>query len=167
MSAERHLSGEYPAPANRAIEAAFDFLDAALADPAVLDRVPEGALLVIVPEDDPELARYNIEIGQQAVLAGRNVYFMHWRITETKYHMTIDLRDETWGTGPREELGGKTATEMRKIFTTAVQRAQEHTPIGMQYDNIVVFGGARVYVVEEPEPGLFIAVAVARVAPNP
>ena len=164
MSAKRHAAEESSPVANRMIEAAFDFLDAGLDNTTLFDEIPDGALLVLIPEVDPEVARRNVALGQRAVQAGRNVYFMHKRNTETRYHITVDLRDERWGSDPQDELGGKTAAEMRQIFTEAVRQAQQHTPIGMQYGNIIVFGGVRMRVLEEPEPGLYRTMAVGRAA---
>jgi hypothetical protein len=51
-------------------------------DPTILERIPFGVTLVLVPDDDPELATIEIEIGQMALRQGRDVYFRHVRIAD-------------------------------------------------------------------------------------
>ncbi|MDP9365017.1 MAG: hypothetical protein M3Q10_12460 [Chloroflexota bacterium] len=61
----------------RAIGATFDFIRDAAADPSILDDVPNGATLILVPDDDPALAAAEIEQGVAAVHQGRDAYFRH------------------------------------------------------------------------------------------
>ena len=63
--------------AERNIEMAFELAQAALADPAVLSDILEGATLVLLPDANPELFVANIEIGISALQRGENVYFRH------------------------------------------------------------------------------------------
>jgi hypothetical protein len=48
-------------------------------DPALLDEIPQGANLVLVPDDDPAFADAKIELGIAAIRRGENVYFRHVR----------------------------------------------------------------------------------------
>lgn len=56
---------------------ALAFAQAVLADPAVRDRIPDGATVVLLPGDDPTLARFNLDLGVRKVLAGEDIYFHH------------------------------------------------------------------------------------------
>lgn len=51
-------------------------------DPVLLMDVPDGATLILIPDDDSEQAAREIEIGIQAVKRGENVYFRHLPATE-------------------------------------------------------------------------------------
>ncbi|HET9014450.1 MAG TPA: DUF5647 family protein, partial [Thermomicrobiaceae bacterium] len=42
------------------------------------DTVPKGAVLILLPSDDRELAAYNFRMGVEMVMAGRNVYFRQY-----------------------------------------------------------------------------------------
>lgn len=64
-------------PVERNIALAFAFAQAVLADPVLRDRIPDGATVVLLPEDDPALARFNLDLGVRKVLAGEDVYFHH------------------------------------------------------------------------------------------
>lgn len=59
----------------------FDLLDeftqSAIADPLLLDGIPNGATLVLLPDDDPEFVERSIQRGVDAIRQGRNVYFRH------------------------------------------------------------------------------------------
>lgn len=74
----------------RAIDTTFDFVRAAAADPVVFDEVPDGAMLVLVPADDPVLAAAEIEQGLAALGRGHNVYFRHVRRDESPIERTWD-----------------------------------------------------------------------------
>jgi hypothetical protein len=50
-----------------------DILD----DPALLDEIPEGTTLVLIPSDDPAIAEANLEIAMAEVRKGRDVYIRH------------------------------------------------------------------------------------------
>ena len=52
---------------------AFEFMRAHLAD----DEVPDGATLVLLPDDDATQTAANIEIGLAAIRRGKNVHFRH------------------------------------------------------------------------------------------
>ncbi len=44
-------------------------------DPAILEDIPNGVLLMLMPDDDPEYTAISIERGMAAVAQGRDVYF--------------------------------------------------------------------------------------------
>jgi hypothetical protein len=46
-------------------------------DPSLFMEIPDGATLILIPDDDPEQAAAEIEVGIQAVKRGENVYFRH------------------------------------------------------------------------------------------
>ena len=52
----------------------FEFARYALEHPAILGRIPQGAEVVLLPRDDPELYRINLEAAQQAGQTGPVVY---------------------------------------------------------------------------------------------
>jgi hypothetical protein len=72
-----------------ALFAAFSL--ACLRDSALLADIPHNSELILIPDDDPELAAYSITRGKHGVDAGRDVYFRHVCV--------VDFL------GPPEELG--------------------------------------------------------------
>jgi len=54
-----------------------EFLQAMIADEALQEEIPNGALLVLLPDDDPALTERNIAHGITAARRGMNVYFRH------------------------------------------------------------------------------------------
>ncbi len=58
------------------------FSRACLTDTSLLARIPHESELVLVPDDDSELAVDNIAQGKRGVDAGRNVFFHHVRIAD-------------------------------------------------------------------------------------
>src|SRR5687768_4030599 len=65
--------------AKRNVELTFDFNRAILADPSILDDIPDGATVVLIPSDDPDLAAAEIEQSLAALRQGCDVYFRHVR----------------------------------------------------------------------------------------
>lgn len=65
------------------IDMAFDFARAVVDDPSILDTIPDSATIVPVPDDDPELADHNIQMGIRAVRSGDDVYFLHVKKSES------------------------------------------------------------------------------------
>ena len=61
----------------RGIELAGEYIAAILENPTLLERVPDGTTITLVPDDDPELAESNISVGLDAVRRGEDVYFVH------------------------------------------------------------------------------------------
>jgi len=63
----------------RALDLSFEFAEEILADPSILDEIPNGITLVLIPDDDPELATAKIAGGLTAVRRGEDVLFRHVR----------------------------------------------------------------------------------------
>lgn len=63
----------------RNIDALHHFMQAALDEPSMLKEIPSGADLVLLPDDDPELADANLRGGIELVRQGRNITFHHVR----------------------------------------------------------------------------------------
>jgi hypothetical protein len=56
---------------------AANLMAAQLENPNALAEIPNGATLILIPDDDPELARFNRDLGLQALEEGEDVYFRH------------------------------------------------------------------------------------------
>ena len=67
---------------SRSLDLTRRFMLAAVADPAVLDEVPDGATLVLVPDDDRTRADEEVTAGLSAMRGGRDVYFRHVRLAD-------------------------------------------------------------------------------------
>ena len=52
----------------------FEFERYLLEHPTLLERIPHGAEVVLLPKDDPELYRLNLEAAQKADRPGSVVY---------------------------------------------------------------------------------------------
>ncbi len=78
------------------------------------------------------------------------------------YEFSIDLRDESWEQEPRPEFNGQSVTELRQDFHAIVENSQHEEPLRFAYENIVVLNGVRVYILDEPEPGVYDCIAFAR-----
>ena len=61
----------------QSIERAFRFARAEFADPSILECIPNGASLALIPDDDPAAAARAIRAGIMSVERGKNVYFLH------------------------------------------------------------------------------------------
>ncbi len=48
---------------------------AVIEEPTLLEDVPNGVLLVLMPDDDPEYTAISVERGMKAVARGQDVYF--------------------------------------------------------------------------------------------
>lgn len=57
----------------------FGLVRGAAANPAVARDIPKGATIVLIPDDDPELAAAEIKAGMVALSRGQDVYFRHLR----------------------------------------------------------------------------------------
>jgi Family of unknown function (DUF5647) len=49
------------------------FVSAIFADPAMLDDIPDGAAVILLPRDDPEAAAGKIEASRMMAEAGQSV----------------------------------------------------------------------------------------------
>ncbi|MGH2534764.1 MAG: hypothetical protein ACRDJW_21100 [Thermomicrobiales bacterium] len=66
------------------------FLLAAIADASLVDDIPNGVNLSLVPTDDPALAEQEIELGLTALRQGRDVYFKHIRLADLPHPPVAD-----------------------------------------------------------------------------
>jgi hypothetical protein len=66
----------------RSIALLSAFTQAMITDPSLGAEIPKGATLVLIPDDDPELAAHNQRLGEHAEAAGRPVYIRHIRTHE-------------------------------------------------------------------------------------
>jgi hypothetical protein len=83
----------------RATELTIAFTRAAFADPSLLDEIPNGVHLVLLPEGDPAHVEYEIELGLAALRRGENVYFRHVATDELERWRTIDTGEGGDGAG--------------------------------------------------------------------
>lgn len=58
---------------------AFDFARSIVDDPTILDEIPDGATLVLIPDNDPEAMNKNLEFARAALERGEDVYLRHTR----------------------------------------------------------------------------------------
>lgn len=58
----------------RNMEWMHEFLQSILADPDILDEIPEGAGVFLLPDDDPELAEANLKGAERSRQRGYPVY---------------------------------------------------------------------------------------------
>ncbi|MGH2535743.1 MAG: DUF5647 family protein [Thermomicrobiales bacterium] len=68
--------------AERNITMGFAFTRQILDDPSLLDAIPDGATLILIPGDDPALAEANLAMAIGEVRKGRNVYIRHVRLAD-------------------------------------------------------------------------------------
>ena len=72
---------EHRAMTERVLELTSAFIESIAANPAMAPMIPDGATLILVPDNDPELAAHSVSLGMDAIAAGENVYFLHIQIT--------------------------------------------------------------------------------------
>ncbi len=65
--------------ADRNLALIGDMLQAQLANPELLHEIPNGATVVLIPEDDPELTEYNFGVARILVARGKNVFLKRVR----------------------------------------------------------------------------------------
>ncbi len=132
--------------------------------PHMVGRFIPGALIALLPEHDPEVGELNLEAARRARRAGQAVHFLLADVTGTPseasaLEFTIELRDDVWGYASRAELSGRTAAELRTLFRHFVAMSQHARPLRLRYENVVMLNGVRIYIVDEPEPGVYDCVA--------
>ncbi len=52
-------------------------IEAALDDASILENIPRGAVVVLLPDDDPAFTEESIALGIEAVRRGQDVVFRH------------------------------------------------------------------------------------------
>ncbi len=57
----------------------FEFSRYLLDHPELEEQIPEGACVVLLPEDDPELCDHNRRIGEQQRLPGQPMVYIRLR----------------------------------------------------------------------------------------
>lgn len=62
---------------DRNIMLSFEFAKSIIDDPAILEDIPDGATLVLLPDDDAELSRENLRLGVESAERGEDVYIRH------------------------------------------------------------------------------------------
>ena len=73
---------EEQARARRSLDLTRRFTQAAMADPSILDGVPNGVTLVLLPAEEPERWDEEIELGLMAVRQGRDILIKHVRLAD-------------------------------------------------------------------------------------
>jgi hypothetical protein len=63
----------------RNMELAFALLREQAAHPESAAEIPDGATVILLPDDDAELAAFNRALGLKALEEGQDVYFRHVR----------------------------------------------------------------------------------------
>lgn len=66
----------------RDISMSFDFLRAIIDDPSIADDIPDHAAIVLLTDDNPELAEVNLQNGIRAARDGADVYIRHFLRTK-------------------------------------------------------------------------------------
>lgn len=64
----------------RNVELQTEFMRYILEHPAILDRLPSDFRLVILPENDPDLRAYNLELLDKHPAKGKPVIFVRMRV---------------------------------------------------------------------------------------
>ncbi len=65
----------------RALALTGAFMCQIAANPSLAPTIPDGATVILLPDNDPELAAYNTKLGMYAVDSGANAYFLHVEMT--------------------------------------------------------------------------------------
>lgn len=152
-------------PEDRANQIGLDFMRAMLHSPAYTEQIADSTTLILITLADPDVARLNLSAVRPARARGEEVQFFAvdergQPVGGTQYTFRVDLRDEGWGARVHPTLGDHTAAEARAILRQIATASQDDGPVAFAYENIVVLNGARVYIVDEPEPGIFECLAI-------
>lgn len=154
-------------PEERALDWSFRMFRVFLGNPSAPTGLHDGVVTIVIPEDDPAVANLNLAAARMAERRGQTVAYRYLDsagrpLGGVTRRFSIDLRDSTWGLGPRDELDGDTAAQLRTWFHAIIAGSQEGAPVGLSYDNIIVLNGVRIYLLDEPEPGLYTCLAFER-----
>jgi hypothetical protein len=91
--------------ADRAADLGFAMAEAILRDASLLDEIPNGCTLFLLPEGEADFLERSIDFGIAAIRQGRNVYFKHVPAESGKKEVDGDeptplLPPATWPTAP-------------------------------------------------------------------
>ena len=92
---EQHEILDTPTAADRTLVLIGEHLQAVLDNPDILETIPNGATLALIPDDDPALARHNLDLALQLFAGGRNVYLYH-HIRPTAAAQPVATSGERW-----------------------------------------------------------------------
>ena len=82
MTTSAHVDQEKNVRITKNLELGRRFTLSIFEDPSLLDDIPDGITLILIPDDDEELANANMEMMVGAVRSGRNVLVRHIRPSE-------------------------------------------------------------------------------------
>lgn len=104
-------SAEIDAQVVRDMEWTLEFLQSILADPSILDEIPDEASVFLLPDDDPELAEANLKGAERARQRGHPIYVRRM----PSRHATENGRRPEMGGSQSDDVGAR-----RQRVTTTV-----------------------------------------------
>ncbi len=57
------------------------FMQYALEHPEILEKIPEGAEVIFIPENDPQLAKVNLNSGREKAAKGKKIVYVKVKVT--------------------------------------------------------------------------------------
>ncbi len=93
---------------SRNLAAANEFLGSIIAHPEMMDTIPDGATIYVLPEDDPDLAETNARAAERARRNGATVHVHHLPSRRTPSDGEPDP-----GTGPIPSPAGRDVLSRR------------------------------------------------------
>jgi len=57
------------------------FMQYALEHPEILEKIPEGAEVIFIPENDPQLAKVNLNSGREKAAKGKKIVHVKVKVT--------------------------------------------------------------------------------------
>jgi len=76
------VAPEIEAAIQRNLDLVHRFLLGVMEDPSRFEAVPDGASIVLLPDDDPASLDANLAMAAELARNGRNVYLRHIRLSE-------------------------------------------------------------------------------------
>lgn len=76
---------------DRNLELAGEYLRAIFADPSLVEAIPFGASVYLIPADDPTMAAANLEGARRARLAGQTVHVHYLPSVGERTDRRLDL----------------------------------------------------------------------------